>query len=351
MRVFQRYFLITLFSLLTSALLNAQDKEGFFTRLVKGDLDTSYIRDYKDEFTGRFYLLSQSIGFRINPRDVGPDVEYSPNIYTKVGLAGFYKWFGMGIAVKNPLHIRDSRRKGTSSIIDVRINAYGKALAGELSFQDYKGFYLGDSDKIITGWTREDDYYQRPDMEIRAIGAILYYLFNSDKHSIRAAYIQNEQQLKSSGALMVVPSFLYTSLRSDSSLVPSAYLQKFTIDEDEKIINGKFYNTGLSLGYSYTMVFLDNFYINASLIPGAFYQNSSYTYQGGDKSAHNFTLLWLGRWALGYNSRKFYAGAGGVFGYNPSPLSIGNTNFNFDMNQVRLWVGTHFDVRQKQKLK
>jgi len=35
-------------------------------------------------------------------------------------------------------------------------------------------------------------------------------------------------------------------------------------------------------------------------------------------------------------------GIGGVLGFNPSKLNISQTNFNYEMNQIRIWIGTRF---------
>ncbi|MCF8386289.1 MAG: DUF4421 domain-containing protein, partial [Bacteroidales bacterium] len=266
-----------------------------------GKLNPEYVRDYKDLITARTYLLYEGIGFTINPSRTDINIDYKPNIHTKVGLAAFYKWFGLGLAVRNPFYARDNQEKGKSSIIDLRVNAYGKSIACELSYQDYNGFYLSNSGQVIPGWKPGDAYYQRPDMEIEAFSILFYYLFNSDKHSIRAVYIQNEQQLKSSGALVLVPSYMYTRLHADSGLVPGVFAPAEEVLPEENIIQGKFHNAGFSAGYSYTFVFFKNFYLNLSLIPGMFLQKSEYSSNSGKIRNQELALLWLGRGALGFS--------------------------------------------------
>ncbi len=323
----------------------------FWNNSIKGqgilnkESDTNYIKQYKKDITARFYLLDELIGFNINPGKTDEKLSYRPNISVKVGLAGFYKWFGLGLAVKNPFYSCDNSTKGKSSIIDLRINGYGSNMAIELSYQDYKGFYLKNTETIISSWN-SDDYYQRPDVKIKALGIIFYYIPNYRKHSIRAAYIQIEKQKKSSGSIMIVPSFLYTNLSADSSLIPLYYTNKYNIPKNEQIVKGKFYNYGISIGYAYTLVFLKDFYINASIIPGFFYRHRKYTTEVGRDNDYRTSLLWLGRIAVGYNSDKFFIGGGGVYGYNPAPFSEGNVSYNFKINQFRVWVGTRFGVKK-----
>jgi Domain of unknown function (DUF4421) len=341
MGVFKNYVVLLFFFFYGLAIFAQED-----TIKHQSKLNSSYIRDYKKMLTVRSYLLYEGIGFQIKPSGLSHSINYLPNIQSKVGVAAFYKWFGLGLAVNNPFTLPDNGNRGNSSIIDLRVNAYGKAIACEVSYQDYNGFYVSNSGRFISGWKPGDAFYQRPDMEIQAFSVQLYYLFNSSKHSIRAAYVQNEQQLKSSGALVLLPSFLYTDVKADSNLLPKEYLEDFEPESKDNIIKGKFYNYGFSVGYSYTLVFCKNFYLNMSIIPGVFLQSSDYSNAEASYDEMKVAILWLGRGAFGYSNRRFFAGAGGVFGYNSTPLPIGQTNFNFDMNQFRVWAGWRFNLKK-----
>ena len=305
-------------------------------------LNYEYIKDYKHKFTTRFYLLSESVGFRVKPTNQDVSINYVPNSDVKNGFAFFHKWYGIGLAIDNPFAGKDIARKGKSSIIDLRVNAYGSAIAAELSLQDYKGFFLKNMLQQPILWDPQNAYPQRPDMNIFSTSAILYYIFNHKKHSFRAAYIQNERQLKSSGSLVLMPSIVYLKMQSDSSLIPDFYTSAFQVNDDEKIENGQFWTYGLSLGYSYSYVFFKYFYVNLSLVPGAFIQHYDYETESGKNKGHKMSALWLGRAAFGFNSDLLYFGIGGIYGFNATRLNIGQTNFNYDMNQIRLWVGTRF---------
>ena len=309
---------------------------------VGSKLNPVFIKDYKHLFTTRFYLLSESVGFRIKPSNQEVSLNYTPNNDIKNGLAFFHKWYGVGLAINNPFAGRDIDRKGKSSIFDIRLNAYGSAIAAELSLQDYQGFFLKNMLQQPLTWNPESPYFQRPDMHIFSTSAILYYIVNHKKHSIRAAYLQNERQLKSSGSLIVMPSFVYLNLESDSCLIPDFYSSTYPVQNDEYIRSGKFFTYGISFGYSYTYVFSKYFYINLSLVPGIFIQNYDYEAELGSIQGTKISALWLGRTAFGFNSDRLYIGLGGVFGFNSTRLDIGQANFNYEMNQIRIWVGTRF---------
>ena len=314
-------------------------------------LNTDYIKDYKRQLTTRAYLLSESVGFRIKPSTQAQDIYYVPNSDIKNGLAVFYKWFGIGLSIDNPFSGQDVTKKGESKIIDLRLNAYGSAFSAEIALQDYHGFYLSNMKHMPVEWNSEDPYLQRPDMEILSASALFYLVFNYKKHSFRSAFIHNERQLKSSGSLVLMPSFVYLDLRADSCLIPDFYLNKWEVLPNETIREGKFLTAGISLGYSYTFVFLKYFFLNLALIPGGYLQYYDYEAVEGRKIGRMPSLLWLGRSAFGFNSDHFYFGIGGIYGYNTSPLNIGETNFNYDMNQIRLWIGTRFNIKKKNRNK
>ncbi|MCP4553447.1 MAG: DUF4421 domain-containing protein [Bacteroidetes bacterium] len=123
---------------------------------------------------------------------------------------------------------------------------------------------------------------------------------------------------------------MYLNLKSDSSLIPDYYRSFYSVPEDEHIINGVFFTYEISIGYLYTFVFFKNFFLNLSIVPGAFIQQ--YEYENGEKKAEKIAIMWLCRSAFGFNSDMFYAGMGGVYGFRATQLNIGQPNFNYDMN-------------------
>lgn len=335
------FFIVLLFALQA---IKAQDS------IKKPYYNPEYITDYKEMLTARFYLLSEGINFVINPANTSTDIRYGPSHNLKVGLAVFHKWFGVGLAVKNPFYFsKDNTRPHQSSIIDLRVNAYGTALSAELAYQNYKGFYIDNPHDVFPNWKEGDEYPFRSDLRITSIGAIIYYLPNYRKHSSRAAYIQNERQLKSAGSPVVAPAFIHMRLSADSSLIPSAYMGNYPTDIDESIVKGNFTTAGISAGYSYTFVFFKYFYVNLSFLPGLYYQWYNYETDSSDFKGTNIAFLWGARGAIGYNTDRFYTGIGGMAGFNTSPSAVGNSNFNLDMNQIRFWIGTRFNFFNKGK--
>ena len=67
---------------------------------------------------------------------------YRPNVNFRIGIAGFYKWFGLNLSMENFFMLLDEQTYGSTSSLDLRVNAFGRRIAGEAFFQKYTGFYI-----------------------------------------------------------------------------------------------------------------------------------------------------------------------------------------------------------------
>jgi len=312
--------------------------------LTRVSADTSYIADYTGLLTTRAFLLFENASIQINPVDENISrIVYRPNANIRIGLAGFWKWFGLGLSFDNPFYKTDQDAYGKSSTIDVRVNAFGRFVAGELFVQQYKGFYISSPEKP------NGTHYLIPGMRTFSAGLSGYWIYNADRFSIRAAFIQNERQKKSAGSFMVRPSFLLYKINSDNGIIPSELISKYQIAISNQITKGEFYSVGLSPGYAYTLVFLKNFYITAALFPGVAAQFYSYSHESGQSSGSEFNFQLSGRFAAGYNSEKWFLGGSVQTGFNEVPDKLSNAAFTYDVAQFRLWGGLRFDVFRKKK--
>jgi hypothetical protein len=315
------------------------------TQNLLAQIDTTYIKDYKDLLTARVYTKSEAITLVMDPMATGPDLIYRPNTKQHYGVAGFYKWFGLGLAVQSPFPASKEAIYGTSKSIDLRLNAYGSWINAELAYANYKQFYLENTPEIINTYLPDEVYYLRDDLQIESINGIIYLVPNYKKHSFRAAYIQNEYQLKSSGSLIIAPGFQFNRLDADGSLIPSDYISDYEVFEEDKVVRGKFNVVGVFVGYSYTLVFLERFYVNAALLPGAFMQYYNYHTEERHFEKNNAYFFWTMRFAAGYNGRRWFAGMGGVSGFNTALFPIKASAYALGLEQFRIWIGTRFDIR------
>jgi hypothetical protein len=309
-------------------------------------IDSTYIADYTNSLTARLFLLFENASLLINPTvDQTSKIVYRPNVNVRIGIAGFWKWFGLGLSIDNPFYKTDQGVYGKTTTLDLRVNAFGRFLAGEFFLQDYKGFYIVSPEKP------DGTHYIIPDMKTFSMGFSGYWIYNSGRFSIRAAFIQNEHQKKSAGSLVVRPSFLYYLISSDQGIIPPEIVNEYNIPASNLVTRGEYYSIGLSPGYIYTLVFLKNFYITAAVFPGVAAQFAAFSNERSEYYKFEFTFQLSGRLVLGYNSNKWFLGASYQTGFNEVPDLLSSALSTYTVAQFRLWGGTRFDIFRKKKNK
>jgi hypothetical protein len=306
--------------------------------------DTIYIEDHTQLLTTRLFLLFQNASLLINPaNDQISKIVYRPNVNVRIGIAGFWKWFGLGISIDNPFYKTNRDAYGKTTTLDLRVNAFGRFFASELFFQQYKSFYISTPERP------DGTHYIIPDMKTLSIGVSGYWIYNARRFSIRAAFIQNERQKKSAGSLLVRPSFLYYKISSDHGIIPVEIIDIYHIPSANRITKGEFYSLGISPGYAYTLVFLKNFYLTAAVFPGVTAHFSSFSNGNDIYSDFEFAFQLSGRFALGYNSDKWFLGGSYQTGFNEIPDRLSNALFSYNVAQFRFWGGLRFDIFKKKK--
>ena len=343
-----RSWLIGLFFVLLSIspMLTRAQADTAAKDLHPETFDTNYLSDYTNLFTARLFLLFQNASLLINtPGDNISKIVYRPNVNIRVGIAGFWKWFGLGLSIDNPFYKTDREAYGKTTTLDLRVNAFGRTIAGELFLQDYKGFYIVSPEKP------DGTHYIIPEMHTFSIGIGAYWIYHARRFSIRAAFIQNERQKKSAGSLVVRPSFLYYRISSPNGIIPEEIDTSYNIPPADVITSGDFYSIGLSPGYAYTLVFLKNLYLTGAVFPGVAAHFATYRNELSVHSDFEFTFQLGVRFALGYNSDKWFLGGSWQTGFNEVPDKFNNAFFNYSVAQFRIWGGTRFDIFKKKKKK
>ena len=236
--------------------------------------DTIYIADYTNKLTARGFLLYQELRFVYSQPVIG-NVVFRPNLAYKAGIAGYYKWFGLGLSYYSPFPQIHSAEYGKTTAIDMRINLYMNVLFVEGYIQNMKSFYISN----FTSPTGE--IYTNPDIDIWALGAAAYWVTNSKRFSIRAAYIQTERQKKSAGSFMLRSNFQYSQLNTKGGLLPQDFIKDFTLDQNNNVKNGYVFAMGVAPGYTYTLVFLKNFYLSGGMFAGVNWANINGYTSGG----------------------------------------------------------------------
>ena len=322
-----------IYGLLYTKYTSAQTESGYFLPTT----DTTYITSYKHLLTTRFYLLAQNTRLTIFPAE-GATMAYQPNEAGRFGVAGFYRWFGLGLSLGNKVFRKNPDIYGSSTVWDFRVNAYGKFAAIEGYLQYYKGFYMNYRSSNLKAT------YQIPGMEMISFGIDATYIYNYSKFSIRASFTQNERQKKSAGSLIVKPVFRYYYVKSDTGIIPHQILDIYS-PSGENILSGNFYTVGLGPGYTYTLVFLKNFYITAAATMEVNWSYYDVTTTDTTYTSNGFSFPGSLRVALGYNSDKWFIGASYLSTlFYLQPGQRVQNDYHYHLTQIRFWVGTRFDA-------
>lgn len=220
---------------------------GLFMALpkAKGQIDSLYIGDFDYKFSLSTYLLKDYI--RLSQQfDSGDKISLYPN--NPVSL-------GVGIAIKNTVidisygyalkFLQDSKY-GKTSAFDLQLHNYGRKYVLDIFIQRYQGFYQDKTKKT-------NSITLFPDVKVRQYGVWGQYVFNHRRFSYKAAFVQDERQLRSAGSFLVGGSVFKTRVRSDGS---------YTIDRSQYFRRLQF---GINAGYAYSYVINKYLYLGGSL--------------------------------------------------------------------------------------
>ena len=150
--------------------------------------DTAYIADYPQRVMLSGFISQSSVQLGKDEKDYIPNNPLRAGVGISIKNTVINFSYSFGIA---PLE-QDGKGKTKSS--DLQIHHYGRYFVLDLFYQKYKGFYND---------AEGDEATLYPDMYVRNLGAEFAYIFNGDKFSAKAAFQQNEIQLKSVGSFIL----------------------------------------------------------------------------------------------------------------------------------------------------
>ena len=265
--------------------------------------DSSYYKTYPREITGRVFLSQKYTRLKLDAPG-NSSLKYVPNNPFAVGVGASYGIATLNVGIGIP-GSKDEEEKGKTKSLDLQPHIYARKWVVDLYGQFYKGYYLSDKGRGTT----EGNYYKRPDMKVRVFGASAYHIFNSERFSYRASFLQLEWQKKSAGSFLLGGEAYYGSVKGDSALAPTAYANAFGL---AGIYKTNFIEFGPGAGYAYTLVLDQHWFVTAS---GTVNADLSFTNEYGNAGKEkkttispNFTL----RGVAGYNSDNWIATASWV---------------------------------------
>jgi len=303
------------------------------------DYDTTYIRSYANYLSLKLIAVNKNNFFRIRDRIHKAGLRYRPEYGINVGLGFAYKWLALDLAFN--FGLQEDENLPNSETLNFQAKIYSSRQFMEGSLQYFYGHQLD----RIAGITENLSDISKIRGDIRTIRIGLQYLFafNYDKFSLKAPFVLNEIQLKSAGSPILGASFDFFNMSSDSSIVP--YILKDKFEEKLHLIDLSMISLALNLGYMYSFVWNEKFFITLGLIPGL-------NFNLGDSKAETREIL---RWnisykiktmnALGYNTKRFYTGIQLIGDFNNIRLEKKLSTL-YSNGSLRLFVGYRF-IRNK----
>jgi hypothetical protein len=309
--------------------------------------DTAYIKDFYNHYiVFRLYESTKFNNYQFADR--GNKITYKPNNHNNLGFGFNYKFISVNLGFFVPFLSKDKNKYGTTQTLDLQTHLYLQRFIVDLYGQFYNGYYLANPSSLMPNTI---GYVLRPDLHTRDISAVVQYVFNYKKYSYNAAYYQNEYQKKSAGSFIAGAGIYHTDAKADSALISPAtvYTNFYEGKQFNKIANN---SIALSLGYTYTYVYKQHFFLTGSLSGGAGLNisvtDNTDTYEKHSRLAPEYNIT--GRAAAGYNSNVYFAGVTYVRLVTESGAPFSHTFQDVNAGNFRVIVAKRFRIKNRSLL-
>jgi hypothetical protein len=302
--------------------------------------NNAYYTSYDKIITGRFYFSQKYTSYQYRHDNESINIRYRPNTTLNMGVGATYKWATLNLAYGFGFLNRDEE-KGKTRYLDLQTHLYGRKIIVDAFGQFYNGFYL-DKGELTP---RVNGYYLRPDIKVRFLGASGQYLFNHEKFSYRASFLQSEWQKKSAGSLLVGLEFFLGRTKADSAMVPSTLSGQ---TEETNLDQVNFVEMGPNVGYVYTWVIKKHFFLTGQATVSLDYGTNTMTSNGVNTRSSSFSPNSSLSFFAGYNSEKWAVSF--VFVNKNIGIASGSERrIDFNTGNLRLNIVHRFVPRGKTK--
>ncbi len=293
------------------------------------DSDTLYYVDFHDKITSRLYVSKKFTDFLINDRETNQTLRLQPNSNLNLGIGATYNNLTLNLALGFGF-LNPERGRGETIFLDLQAHAYPKKLIIDVFLQFYRGYFL---EKNNEANRIEHDIILFPDFRVRKVGLNVQYLFNGEKLSLRAAFLQNEWQQKSAGSFLAGVEIYNGAANAEGVILPSTILR----DPLRNFNNFRYFDGGPNIGYVYTMVIKKHFFITGSASTSLGLGYSSLETALGRENQWGIRPNVFLRAFAGYNSERWSLNGNyvwnnvrmvGVEGFSNSMMT-GNYRLNF----------------------
>ena len=285
------------------------------THLTSAQQDSSYYVSYPSLLTGRFYFSQKFTSLNFQNTKEHYALDYKPNTNLNMGLGATYKWATLNLAYGFGFMNPDGN-KGKTHYLDLQFHGYNKKFNLDVLAQFYRGFYVSQGGTVTL-----DHYYIRPDLRANIVGGSFQYIFNYRRFSLRASYLQTDWQKRSAGSPLIGFETYTGRVRADSTFTPT-YVNREVAKLNETKMS--FVVLGPNVGYAYTFVVQEHFFVTGSASVSLDYGVNTLTSMNGKANSGALSSNIFSRLMAGYNSERW---ALSII-YINNEVHLGGTNSN-----------------------
>lgn len=284
------------------------------------------------------WVAIASYGYTLKS-DSGAQLKWNPNTRAATGVdLYFHGYFGFGIGGLTDLKSEDRVLKGDTNYSDYRFSWAFKSFQATANYQEFRGFYLENTEYIDPSWAAGAPYYQQPDMASSHKSVSFTWIMEPEKYSLEAATDQSVRQESSGGSWLVGGSAAQARFSNTTPFVPSAVTGAFGADAG--ITSADFTNFSLRGGYGHTFCFGPKWFATTQGLLGIGQQFAHYSdaNAGHDDTriVPKFDILLSG----GYNGDQWLSGL--IIDADASSYRTASTEFSVGLATLKLYAGTRF---------
>ena len=288
-----------------------------------------------DPITVKLFSENPDLSLLFRPLDpalAANDVQYKPNTGVPSGISLSYAGV-IGISYITEINQEKvTSEKGRTTYDDFRFTfAFSRFLIG-LNYLRYHGFYIENSADVDSTLSASEPFIRRGDIKSSNIGGSFVYVFNSERFSLPALLDQTQRQQQDGGSWMAGTSYSQFEMDSADGLVPIQLQAQY--GGDATIESGRFSTASVTVGYGYTWVFAEKYYVGLVFMAGTGYQARSYVTGAGRIQNYGRVEKIDGRFGLGYNGDTFFIGAhstGDTTSFKTETIKITTDLLNFQL--------------------
>lgn len=333
-----------IYILLILCLLQTRAQGQLIDLLTVGS-DSTCVSDQSDRLLLRAFVMQKFNKYTLGQQNIADNITYRANNNYHLGLGFHYKWLGVNASFKLPYF--NKAKYGETKFFDLQSYLYLSRFAVDVYLLSYKGYYLSNS-HILQKPAQPGELHLREDLRTGNYGLNFQYIFNHQKFSYRAAFIQNACQVRSAGTWLAGFTLNYTRAKADSAIVP------------RNLVNSDFYAgqdfnktsavvLAFNGGYAYTQVIGKHFFFTGAVLAG---MGFNYVALKTDATGRHDARLHLQvhailRGALGYNTERDFIGLQYINYIHRNNMPVLDGWQQSQAGNIRLTYARRFQLKKK----